>query len=894
MAKKIKKVLALMLALAICAGQIVLPSAAAEITETPIEGGTLTITVTEESTESGTGITTSEETTLKQWEQEIIDDETGSITSIEGTETTVKTEVSDGPEYPMYEGETVKGSETATKTGETHTEDRIEGDPVTETTDNDFVYDPQLDTDTGWITDPGEAGEDTYTDAVLSQKPGDVTLDLTQKDSTDTETILLDLSKAVEENIDLPAPGTTELVNDDGSITRTLVEYIYEGSVVIGYTKTVTTIHTETHEDQDYTRGETVTGTDSVTNAPQQKEETLFLLPAEPSGGTEIAEDGSISVSTVEKILNENGDHIGFKTITVTTHPDGTVTNASESIYGTEVKSSTETTTTDTTVTETTQLTKDKVTTTTQVRFQDAEGFELVWDGVNWVYAAELGDVKAGKDHGNVEITPLTPTSLVLNGKTYVVNRSDSSVTPVGSHTSPEGYDYNYTGVRGEGSNYAVGTSNSYDSDAHMFQLKVGNDTFYVYCVDFAVTATPNYNYTMENVADATYYGEEESKHIQAIGMYGYWGTTGTDENGNPVKGSLAALKANLTAARNEAVEAGKSFPLTQKQINAMTEGEALTATQAAFWTYGNSGTTTIDETQKTAKITGLYEWLIGLEAPTTQSTDIIEEEEFAQSASVTVKDKVGTDEGRDIYKTDVSFTIDVTQSSLTGNLKVSVIQDGKVVGEVQLATAGSNILGKLMAGGKEVGTSVTFTDLELVEGVKFTIQLDGTQELEEGVYIYTSEKINGKPSQTFVGLAKGEHTVDLAVDMKFTVTEPDVLVKDPGAKPGQTRIETETQRKTDIETVTTKTQDIVSDISTLEQTKREWESSWEKEYTYQYDPEPYNGDGDDDDEEIIEEEEVPLADAPQTGDISLLFAAVSTLSLGGLLVLNRKREDEV
>ena len=161
-------------------------------------------------------------------------------------------------------------------------------------------------------------------------------------------------------------------------------------------------------------------------------------------------------------------------------------------------------------------------------------------------------------------------------------------------------------------------------------------------------------------------------------------------------------------------------------------------------------------------------------------------------------------------------------------------------------------------------------------------------------MYIYTSEKINGKPSQTFVGLAQGEHTVDLAVDMKFTVTEPGVQVKDPGEAPGQTRIETETERKTDIEIVTTQNQLTETSSYTVEKTLRKWESLWEKEYEYEYDWDEHDGDwGDDDDVEEIEDEDVPLADAPKTGDISLIFAAVITVSMGGLLVLNRKREDE-
>ena len=48
--------------------------------------------------------------------------------------------------------------------------------------------------------------------------------------------------------------------------------------------------------------------------------------------------------------------------------------------------------------------------------------------------------------------------------------------------------------------------------------------------------------------------------------------------------------------------------------------------------------------------------------------------------------------------------------------------------------------------------------------------------------------------------------------------------------------------------------------------------------------------------DELLEilDEEVPLADAPKTGDISSLWAALSGLALGGLGLLNRKRKEEV
>ena len=177
----------------------------------------------------------------------------------------------------------------------------------------------------------------------------------------------------------------------------------------------------------------------------------------------------------------------------------------------------------------------------------------------------------------------------------------------------------------------------------------------------------------------------------------------------------------------------------------------------------------------------------------------------------------------------------------------------------------------------------ITFTDVELIAGMKFTVSIEGTQDLEEGVYIYTSEKINNKPSQTFVGLASGTNTVGLAVDMKFTVTEPDAQLKDPGAQPAQRRTVTETEVKKDLETVTTLTTHIQEEITVENSTYRQWFREKLRQWSYEYE----------EDEEDIIDEDVPLADAPRTGDISMLWAAISGLSLGGVAVLSIKRREE-
>lgn len=54
-------------------------------------------------------------------------------------------------------------------------------------------------------------------------------------------------------------------------------------------------------------------------------------------------------------------------------------------------------------------------------------------------------------------------------------------------------------------------------------------------------------------------------------------------------------------------------------------------------------------------------------------------------------------------------------------------------------------------------------------------------------------------------------------------------------------------------------------------------------------DPDPQGGE----DVTIIPDEDVPLADAPKTGDVSGLWAALSFLSLGGFTALKRKRKEE-
>ena len=948
MAKKTKRMLAFLLALTLIAGQIISPAMAADdlpadaqVVETPVEGGTETTTtytdpgsgavttVVETSTQSGNaqtdsvvsttvdtgtttiaGSTTSTVTTTEsEWNSVTTEqfpgndtpDDSG-FTSNGGTETTTVTGqesgthelIQDGPEFPIEETETSEGSETTTVVN-TETKEKTDATGTsTSTTDND--YGTVSNTSTGWQTESGTTQEDTYSDAVINQNPGNVTVNVSQSKKTAEETIWLDVAKAVEDNLDLPTAGTTEKV-DGNTREITEVTYIYDKanpSVVIGYTTTRTVITESVDEDEEYSRGETEYDTTTGNTITGTSTDVTYQMPEKPQGGTVKNPDGSTTVTTVEEITQETLDEegnvtgtevIGYKTTSVTTSADGLeVSTESESIFRTEITTSITTETTGRIETETTELTKDKTTITSTVVFYDSEGYELVLHEGKWVYAATLSTVRQGKEHGELKLYPAyaTTTGNGVEGNKFIYNDGTADSSAIRVNTS-------------EGSEWAG-----------LMEIENNGQTFYIYCIDLDTAAIGGHSYQVQNVENVTYLSESDKAHIKAVGYYGYWGATGTDAEGNPVPGSLQALKNNLTAARNESIAAGKSFPLSEQQINSMTADDAITATQAALWNYGNQGSTVSDQ-QANATVTAVMQWLKQQASPAEmESTDIIEANEFATKASITVKDAVVDTSGQAVtdgsgnryYNTDVAFTIDVSRNSLTGNLVISVVQNGKTVDSISLADDESNWLGKLTADGT-TGTTVTFTDLQLAAGVDITLTLEGTQDLKEGVYVYSSTTGNSKASQTFAGLAKGVNEVDLSVDLQFTVSEPDVQVKDPGAEPKQTKVDTLVQKKTDTETVTRTYNDITEVTTVTEQTKRLWNKERNRQWFYGYDIELYDGDGGEDGGNgrrrgtTILDEEVPLADAPLTGDLSGIWAVISGLSLGGMALLNRKRKDE-
>lgn len=224
-------------------------------------------------------------------------------------------------------------------------------------------------------------------------------------------------------------------------------------------------------------------------------------------------------------------------------------------------------------------------------------------------------------------------------------------------------------------------------------------------------------------------------------------------------------------------------------------------------------------------------------------------------------ENNVDDDDTNDAYKTNLSFALVVAPSSENGDdlvVKVigadgSVIASGRVAGEAQD--------GELVLKPDENG-NYTFTNIVLTEGNQnFNLTLEGIQNLEEGVYLYSSEVRNGNSSQTMVGMAKGEHEVNVSMTLSFDLNvEDEVVVKER----------------------------IWRDDSAIEEnTPDEEERTPPTNYRV-----TIEGDG----LEEIPDESVPLASAPKTGDISCLWAAVITAASLTLMAINfsgKKNEEE-
>ena len=333
----------------------------------------------------------------------------------------------------------------------------------------------------------------------------------------------------------------------------------------------------------------------------------------------------------------------------------------------------------------------------------------------------------------------------------------------------------------------------------------------------------------MENVEDADYYNDEAAKHIRAIAYEGYWGT------GKGI-GSLQNLKEILLEklGKNDNV-----YGLTADEIHALTDGQALTATQAAIWKFGNCGKDTkvndgaicgknylggdaFDLASDPAKSTiqKLYNYLIAQTKDPTPRTTLLDEKTIqGAKAKVASKNTDGT------YNVSLDFVLAVTPDARNEDLVINVYQGDEVIGTKRLSE---------LTGTSENGT-YTIDGLKLSNGANVELRLEGTHQLETGVYLYSSEvrSENGekKTAQTFVGIASGTQKVDLRVLVNLAITDPVAKIIRSGAEQEQLVTTTQDRTCTETKTLTHYSNDVQITTTQVDRSGRSWENHWQSHW---------------------------------------------------------------
>ena len=599
-----------------------------------------------------------------------------------------------------------------------------------------------------------------------------------------------------------------------------------------------------------------------------------FELPEKPEITTPVQRDEAgkpVSGEEVLPLIDDRGSVIGYTKVTYT---EGTP-SYSDPVLGAYYAT--------TTKIETLENGLQKIT-TTKTRVTDTKVLEealSVSDG-KWSLSGWMGDVKEGANNGNLTYDTPQPGDKQFDkmnrwedhlGNVHTGEGSDQPRPPE-NRLKYSGYGLQSTVMIG----YWKGNEFNRTGFVHQFRLiDSEGDPHYAYCADLSILAKANAEYELVNVLDSDYISNPDNrKHLQAIAENGYWGTASG-------QGSLSEVRKLVDS----------------RYWNDIDDGIALAVTQAAIWTYGNRNGETLGgnnfnnptDPKKTDQFLEFYclqdggagelspeEWnaakalydaLIQLQPSDAGNvTDIITKEDI-KDATIRVNEKTGTG-----YKTDLSFKLTVDPSRING-------KEGKDDVTLYIYNGDNKLLAshKLRKATDASGGSGTFTvsydpktgeAIYTVNGLEFTadtqvrMNLSGKQKLNGGAYLFRSD-VDGKQSQTFIGLVTGDSTRDLNlnVTLGFQVAEPTI---EPAARASSR----------DKHTVT-------------------WTASYHTEWPHTPDQPPEEPE----EPETPEAPETPVApvvpgyDVPKTSDASGLYYVLAIFSALGLALVTcagRKR----
>ena len=854
-------------------------------------------------------------------------------TETEGYESSGHTTVTDDKGRVVEEYGYSNGSETTTETetvtdkyiedrDELEKDDYIEGEEKTLVDDKgEFNNDGSVDTETtSTPIDPGYAG-----DITITLKPGGTDNESAEVDEKELYEVLLADDRP--ESSVVEGEETSEDVTDDaGNVIGTkktkedvktdVKDVTNKNGDVVGYettTTTTTTVVTETKANDTNPIDPTVETGDPVTTTSEPVE--TIDLPERPAA-SEVKDEatGKTTITTVEDIVDDDGNVVGYSVSTVTKNAAGDeIAWGGEYIWGKKTVTVTTTETLETTTTKTEYIT----TTTTTTDITEGKTVNGAWiESTPRIVTGEMSEVAEGTGHGSQTMTSL-PTDVRALIDNFENNDLREDPTDKEANNTTDGMiqyighavDSDYQIYRFNGSKLG-----NLDNAIYILMDDVGN-TFYGYCVDLATGADRGAVYEIGNIEDQSYYQgssiADAEAHIRAIALNGFWGT--------------ASGTGSITEIRNMLM---KDHGWSAERAATLTEGQALTATQAAIWNYGNNDgnryvhadvvrakygeTITAEEIKN---IQDLYAALLSKTAPADRPTNILDVSDIIGS-QITVGEKAedarnnDNNADNDVFNAGVSFTVAIVPTA-NDQLTVVVTQGNTEVGRMALTAANGTQDGK-------GNTTYTMNNLQLQENLSINLSLDGTQHLKQGVYLYTAT-VNGVPSytasQTFVGVGEGSHSVALDVSMTFDVTDETATRNSSSGSNSRSRQDKKVTQTTDTEI----NEEVVAlmEITTVTVTEHgtEWGEEYREEFKYndntnkkeEEKDEENKDDGDEYTEEyIIDDGDVPLEelpevdipladiildDVPKTNDASALWLALSGFSGIGLAGLfGRKR----
>ena len=461
------------------------------------------------------------------------------------------------------------------------------------------------------------------------------------------------------------------------------------------------------------------------------------------------------------------------------------------------------------------------------------KGYDLTWtgygdmtDGATGVFVEEL-----------VYLTDENGEIVYENGFPVVDMEKSTFITVGNKMTNDPETGYQGTGMVSSPVQFALQHENgnyfyAYCMDAATGASPTKNKWYSIQNLEDAIESSEN---------PEGYITVDEAAMIRAIATNGYWGTDPnvTNEDGSANRGSIAAMKELLKATYTEDTVINVRYPGSNEAhpysiyelIDGLTEAEALAVTQAAIWTFankddlGSEGSNVIGvlsaskyhntrpnttstsgwlsqyrpakDGESDARMQALYQALLSLEpiyadGELREDSTVIPDEGVVSDVAIVVKDKAegeaaneDDNKDNDVYNTDLNFKLAFVPGEkdemyvvlMDSNNQPIMGEDGQPIKKL-LAAEDSTKTGDDVL--KPVNGVYTLTGLKLSENspFEFDLRLEGTQYLNEGVYIYQAEG-GRRESQTLVGLAKGEQniTVHNQMTIEFNVDEENHVV---------------------------------------------------------------------------------------------------------------------